>query len=396
MFARFFIERPVLANVLALVIVLLGGVALFVLPVAQYPPLTPPTIQVTANYPGANAQTLMDTVALPIEQQVNGVEGMLYMQSTCTADGRYTLTVTFQVGTDLDLAQVLVQNRISAASAQLPNPVQQQGVTTKKRSTAILQIVTLTSADDAYDALFLSNFATLRLRDRLARVDGVSDVNVFGIGEYSMRVWLNPDEMRQRSLMPSDVISVIQQQNQWVAAGQLAMPPAPSGQERQTTIEVASALATPEEFANIIVKFDSSNQGEITRIRDIGRVELGAKSYSQFFKLNGHVAGGIAIYQLPDANALSTANRVKTVMEELAHDFPPGLEYSIPFDTTTFVRASVDEVYDTLFETGLLVLVVIVLFLQNLRATLVPATTVPVTIIGAFAAMAALGFSVNL
>ena len=396
MFAQFFIERPVLANVLALVIVLLGGVALFNLPVAQYPPITPPTIQVTANYPGASAKTMVETVALPIEQQVNGVENMLYMQSTCTSDGRYTLTITFNVGVDLNFAQVLVQNRVSAALAQLPQAVQQQGVVTKKKSTAILQIITLTSPDASYDALFLSNFATLQLRDKLARVQGVSDVNVFGIGQYSMRVWLDPRQMLQRSLMPSDVIAAIQKQNAFVGAGQINMPPAPAGEDFQLTINVNGDLSTAAEFENVIVKYAPDQGGQITRLRDIGRIELGAQTYSQFFKMDGRVAGGIAIYQLPEANALDTAKRVRAIMAEMAQSFPKGLVYSIPFDTTLFVKASVNEVYHTLFETGALVLIVIVVFLQDWRATLVPATTVPVTIIGAFAAMSVMGFTINL
>ena len=396
MFAKFFIERPVLANVLALVIMLLGGVALFNLPVAQYPPITPPTIQVTANYPGASAKTMVETVALPIEQQVNGVENMLYMQSTCTSDGRYTLTITFNVGTDLNFAQVLVQNRVSAALAQLPQAVQQQGVVTKKKSTAILQIITLTSLDAKYDALFLSNFATLQLRDKLARVQGVSDVNVFGIGQYSMRVWLDPRQMLQRSLMPSDVIAAIQKQNAFVSAGQINTPPAPAGEDFQLTIDVKGDLSTVAEFEDVIVKYAPDQGGQITRLRDIGRIELGAQTYSQFFKMDGKVAGGIAIYQLPEANALDTAKRVRATMAELAQSFPKGLLYSIPFDTTLFVKASVNEVYHTLFETGALVLIVIVVFLQDWRATLVPATTVPVTIIGAFAAMSVMGFTINL
>ena len=393
MLAQFFIERPVLANVIAFVTVLLGAVALGVLPVSQYPPITPPTVQVTANFPGANAKTLVETVALPIEQQVNGVEGMLYMQSTATNDGRYTLVVTFRVGTDLDLAQVLVQNRVAAALAQLPQAVQQQGVVTKKKSTAILQIVTLTSPNDRYDALYLSNFATLQLRDKLARVPGVGDVTVFGIGQYSMRIWLDPEQMRQRSLMPSDVIAAVQAQNAYVAAGQIASPPTAAGEPFQLTIDVGGNLSRAEEFGEIIVK---NSGAQITRLRDVGRVELGAQTYGQFFKMNDRVAGGIAIYQLPEANALDTAARVRSKMTELARDFPEGLEYAIPFDTTTFVKESVNEVYHTLFEAGLLVLVVIVVFLQDWRATLVPATTVPVTIIGAFAGMAAMGFSINL
>jgi HAE1 family hydrophobic/amphiphilic exporter-1 len=396
MFAKFFIERPVLANVIAIVIMLLGGVAVWTLPVAQYPPITPPTVQVTATYPGASAKTLVETVALPIEQQVNGVEKMLYMQSTCTSDGRYTLTVTFDVGTDLDFAQVLVQNRVAAAMSQLPGPVQQQGVVTRKKSTAILQIVTLTSTNKAHDSLFLSNFATLALRDRLARLAGVGDVVVFGIGEYSMRIWLDTELMRQRSLTPAEVLRAIQKQNAKVTAGQVGMPPTPAGQDFQLTVNVESALADAAQFEQIIVKSSADMSGQITRVRDIGRVELGARTYSQFFKMNGGQAGGIAIYQLPEANALDTAKVVSTALKGYARNFPAGVQYSIPLDTTLFVRESVSEVYRTLYEAGILVLLVIMVFLQDWRATLIPATTVPVTIVGAFAGMAVLGFSVNL
>jgi HAE1 family hydrophobic/amphiphilic exporter-1 len=396
MFAKFFIERPVLANVIACVMILLGAVAVFVLPISEYPPITPPTVQVTTTYPGASAKTLLETVALPIEQQVNGVEKMLYMQSNCTGDGRYTLTVTFDVGTDLDFAQVLVQNRVSAAMAQLPTPVQQQGVVTKKKETSPLQIITLSSKDNRYDALFLSNFATLQLQDKLARLPGVGDVVVFGIGEYSMRVWLNPDQLNQRALVPQDVINAIQQQNADVAAGQIGMPPTPAGQDFQITANVPAELSDAVAFGEIILKTDSGPGGQVTRIRDVGRVELGARSYSQLFKVDGNPAGGIAIYQLPGANALDTAKGVKKLLDSLVPGFPTGLVYDIPFDTTAFVRQSITEVYHTLFEAGVLVLIVIIVFLQNWRATLVPATTVPVTIIGAFAAMAAMGFSVNL
>jgi hydrophobic/amphiphilic exporter-1 (mainly G- bacteria), HAE1 family len=396
MWATYFIDRPVLANVIAAVTILLGGVAVFLLPVSEYPPITPPTVQVTTTYPGASAKLLVDTVALPIEQQVNGVEKMLYMQSNCTGDGRYTLTVTFAVGTDLDFAQVLVQNRVSAAMAQLPAAVQQQGVITKKKETSPLQIITLSSKDDRYDALFLSNFGTLELHDKLARLPGVGDVVVFGIGEYSMRVWLNPQQLNQRGLIPQDVINAIQAQNANVAAGQIGMPPMPRGQDFQLTANVPAALADATEFEQIIVKTDSGPGGQITRIRDVGRVELGARSYSQVFKVDGKPAGGIAIYQLPGANALDTAKGVRKLLDQLAPGFPAGLVYNVPFDTTTFVRQSVREVYHTLFEACALVLLVIIIFLQNWRATLVPATTVPVTIIGAFAAMAVLGFSVNL
>ncbi len=396
MIAQFFIERPVLANVIAILTMLLGAVALWGLPVAQYPPITPPTVQVTARYPGASARTVVETVALPIEQQVNGVQDMLYMQSTSTNDGNYTLTITFAVGTDLDTAQVLVQNRVTAALASLPQAVQAQGVVTRKKSTAILEIVTLTSPDNRYDSLFLSNYATISMRDTLARLPGVGDVTIFGIGQYSMRIWLDPGQMQARGLVPGDIISAIQAQNQQVAAGQVGMPPAPAGQAYQLTVNISGALQDVEQFKDIIVKSGGGGGGYTTRLRDVSRVELGAQTYSQFMTMDGRPSAGIAIYQAPEANALDVEKEVSATLAGQARAFPAGLRYSVPFDTTLFVRASVHEVYVTLFEAGLLVLLVIVVFLQDWRATLVPVTTVPVTLIGAFAAMAALGFSINL
>ena len=396
MISKFFIERPVLANVLAIVLVLIGAVALFSMPVAQYPNVVPPTVQVTTRYPGASAQTVIDSVALPIELQVNGVERMLYMQSTSASDGTYTLTVTFQIGTDMDFAQVLVQNRVSAALASLPQAVQAQGVVVQKKSTAILQIVTLTSPDGQFDSLFMSNYATINLINELARLPGVGNVNVFGVGEYAMRIWMDPQKLYSFGLVPEDVIRVIKQQNQQVAAGQIGIPPTPKGQDFQYTIDIQGRLDNPAAFAEIVVKAQTAEGGRVIRLKDIGRVELGAQTYSQICQLNGKPAAGLAIYQTPNANALDVANRVSAKMAELAHSFPPGLTYSIPFDTTGFVKASIHEVYMTLAEAGVLVLIVILVFLQNFRATLVPATTVPVTIIGAFAAMAALGFTINL
>jgi len=396
MIARFFIDRPVLANVIAILMMVIGGIAILVLPVAQYPPIAPPTISVTATSPGANAQTVLATVARPIERQVNGVEGMLYMQSTSTNDGRYSLLVTFAPGTDLNTAQVLVQNRVAIATPQLPQAAQQQGVVTRQRSTAILQMVVLSSPNGEYSSLQLANYAGARLRDELVRLPGVGDVSVFGAGAYSMRVWLDPELMRARGLQPNDVLSAINRQSQRVSAGSIGAAPARHGMPLQLSVDVESSFATAEDFANIIVKAGTEPSAPITRLGDIARVELGSNTYSQNFSYDGQPAAGLAIYQLPDANALETAEAVRETLERLATQFPPELDYIIPLDTTDFVEASIHEVYKTLFEAGILVLLVILLFLQDWRATLIPATTVPVTIIGAFAIMAALGFSINL
>lgn len=396
MISRFFIERPVLANVLALVFVLIGAVALFQLPVAQYPNVVPPTVQVTTRFPGASANTLVDTVALPIEQQVNGVQDMLYMQSTSASDGTYSLTVTFAIGTDPDQAQVLVQNRVAIAMSSLPEAVQIQGVSTQKKSTAILGFVSLTSPDSRYDSLFLSNYAVINLQNELARLPGVGNVTVFGAGQYAMRIWMDPNLLQARGLTPQDIVNVVQQQSQEVTAGQIGIPPVPQGQTFQYTLNINGRLNDAVDYENIIVKVDGADGGRVTRIRDIGRVELGAQTYSQTFMQNGRPAAGIGISQLPEANAIAVAQAVDVKMAELAKAFPPGLEYHLPFDTTKFVKASINEVYVTLIEAGVLVLIVILLFLQDWRAMLVPATTVPVTIIGAFAAMAAMGFTVNL
>ncbi|WP_024575869.1 MULTISPECIES: efflux RND transporter permease subunit [unclassified Afipia] len=394
MISKFFIERPVLSNVIAILMILIGGVALLGLAVAQYPDVVPPTVQVTTRYPGASAKTVIDTVALPIEQQVNGVEGMLYMQSYSAADGTYSLTVTFKIGTDLNFAQVLVQNRVSSALSSLPQSVQTQGVTVQKRSTAILLFVTLTSPNATYDSLFLSNYATINIRDELSRLSGVGNVTVFGAGQYSMRVWLDPDRLQALALTPQDVIQAIQQQSQQVTAGQIGMPPTPPGHAFQYTLNINGRLEDAREFENVIVK--TGNNGDVVRVRDIGRVELGAQTYSQIFSLDGKPAIGIGVFQSPGANALQVQQAVKQKMADLARGFPQDVKFDIPFDTTKFVTASIHEVYKTLIEAGFLVLVVILVFLQDWRAMLVPATTVPVTIIGAFAAMAALGFTINL
>jgi hydrophobic/amphiphilic exporter-1 (mainly G- bacteria), HAE1 family len=404
--SKFFIERPVLANVIASLFVLLGLIAIKALPISQYPPIVPPTVQVTTNLPGASAETLINNVALPIEQQVNGVPGMLYMQSTSTNTGNYALTVTFDIGTDPNNDQILVQNRVQAALAQLPEAVQEQGVVVEQQSTNILQFVTLTSTDNQFDGLFLDNYAVINLQNELARLPGVGSVLIFGSGEYAMRVWLDPSKMQQYSLMPSDIMNAIQDQNQPVAAGQLGATPVDGKQAYQFTVNVPGQLSSVSEFENIIVKSQPASSteqdatynanGQVVRLKDVGRVELGSNSYKEIATYDNKPTAALGIFQLPDANALTVAKEVRATMEKLSKEFPEGLEYKIPYDTTLFVKASIDEVYKTLFEAGILVLIVIVLFLQNFRAILIPATTVPITIIGAFAAMAALGYSINL
>jgi hydrophobic/amphiphilic exporter-1 (mainly G- bacteria), HAE1 family len=396
MMSKFFIEHPVLANVLAIVLVLIGAISLYRLPVSEYPNVVPPTVAVTASYPGASSQTVINTVALPIEQQVNGVDRMLYMESTSASDGTYSLTVTFAIGTDPDIDQVLVQNRVQIALASLPQPVQAQGVSVQKKNTAILQIVVLTSPTNQYDSLFMTNYATINLTDELARLPGVGSVKVFGAGTYSMRIWMDPQKLQSFGLQPSDVIDSIRQQSQNVAAGQVGMPPASAGTAFQYTVDIQSRLDDPSQFASIVVKDQTAQGGRLIHVSDIGRVELGAQTYAQDFKLSGAPASGIAIYQTPESNSLQVGKEVKAKMAELAKRFPQGLSFSVPYDTTIFVQESIAEVYTTLYQAGILVLIVILVFLQNFRATLVPATTVPVTIIGAFAGMAALGFSVNL
>ena len=393
MFSRFFIDRPIFASVLSIMVTLAGGIAVWTLPVAQYPEITPPTVEVSAFYPGANAQVVADTVAAPIEQQVNGVEGMMYMSSQCTNDGAYVLTVTFGLGTNLNMAQVLVQNRVAMAQPILPDLVQRRGVNVKKKSPSILMIVNLFSPDGSRDNLELSNYATIQLRDELARLPGVGDITYLGQRDYSMRIWLDPSKMSSRNLSASDVIATIQQQNIQVAAGQIGQPPVPRGLEFQYTMTTLGRLADENQFADMILKNDSS--GRIVRVRDVAQVELGAQSYDQTCTLDGKPSVALSVYQLPGSNALKTAQLVRTKMDELKQRFPEGIDYAIVYDTTPFINESINEVFKALRDAVLLVAVVVLLFLQNWRSALIPLIAVPVAIIGTFAVMAAFGFSLN-
>jgi len=408
--SKFFIERPILANVIAIVTILLGLVCLFNLPVSQYPDIVPPTILVSTNYPGASAQVVATTVGIPIEQGVNGVEGSIYMQSTSGSDGSYILTVTFAVGTDLNAAIALVQNAVNGVIAQLPQAVQTQGVSVQKVSTNVLLIASLYSENNQYDETFLSNYAIINLQSPIARLPGVGQVQVLGAGPYSMRIWLDPVKLKAYGLTVLDVQNAIENQNVQVAAGQLGGPPVPANQIFQFTVKTLGRLSNVEQFEDIIVKtvppetvqsettqtVQRSQAAAVVRIKDIAKVDLSQEVYSTFSGLSGKRAAQMNVYTLPGANALKVAQEVRDLMSQMSKRFPPGLKYIALLDTSTFIKDSIHGVYQALIEAGVLVLIVIMLFLQNWRAMLVPATTVPVTIIGAFAAMALLGFTVNL
>ncbi|WP_372712729.1 efflux RND transporter permease subunit [Ilyobacter sp.] len=393
MFSKFFIKRPIFAGVISIVIVIAGLVTLKSLPVAQYPEIAPPTIQVSAVYPGANAETISLTVAQPIEGEVNGVENMLYMSSNSSNSGEYSLSVTFQVGTDMDVAQNLVQNRVSQALSSLPEEVQRQGVTTAKRSSNILLLASLTSDNPMQDDLFLSNYATLNIKDELSRIKGVGGITVFGAGDYSMRIWLYPDKLKARGLTSTDVVSAVREQNTQVAAGQIGQEPSPVDQNFQFTVNMRGKLNTTEEFENIIVK--TTPDGGMIRVRDVARVELGSQSYNVSSQLNGQPSAAMAVFLQPEANALEVAESVKERIDELSEKFPQGMKADIPFDTTTFVKSSINEVVETLFISVILVFLTILLFLEDWRATLIPTIAIPVSLIGTFAVMAALGVSIN-
>src|SRR5579864_9215796 len=393
MFSKFFIDRPIFASVLSIIVTLAGGIAVTTLPIAQYPEITPPTVEVSAYYPGANAQVVADTVAAPIEQQVNGVENMMYMSSQCTNDGNYTLTITFRIGVDLNMAQVMVQNREALAEPILPDLVKRRGVSVKKKSPSILMIVNLFSPNSKRDNLYLSNYATIQLKDELARLPGIGDIAYLGQRDYSMRIWPAPEKMSFRNLTSTDVVTAIEQQNVQVAAGQIGQPPVPAGQVFQYTMSTKGRLTDSDEFADMVLKTDTD--GRLVRLRDVARIELGAQGYDQTCTLNRLPSVALSIYQRPGSNALETARRVKSKMEELKKGFPDGLDYAIVYDTTPFIRESVDEVFYTLRDAVILVALVVLLFLQNWRSALIPLVAVPVAIVGTFAIMAVMGFSLN-
>ena len=394
MLSKFFIEHPIFSSVISIVIVIAGLVSVANLPVAQFPDVVPPTVEVKATYPGANASVVAETVAAPIEQEVIGVENMIYMSSVSASDGSYTLTVTFEVGTDLDMANILVQNRVTLAEPKLPEEVKRQGVNTKKKSSNIILIASLSSADDRFDELYMSNYATLNIKDTLSRIPGVGDIGIYPESDYSMRIWLDPEQLKSRSMTTAEVIAAISEQNVQVAAGQIGQPPAPAGQSFQYTVNVLGRLSDVEQFEDIIVK--TGEGGRITRIRDVARVELGAKVYNITSRLNGAPSASIAVYQLPGSNALDVSKQVRAALDEMSAFFPQGLEVSVPYDTTMFVNASIKQVYITLIEAALLVSLVLFLFLQDWRATLIPAVTIPVSLIGTLAVMLAMGFSLNM
>ncbi len=393
MFSRFFIDRPIFAAVIAMIIVIAGLITFMNLPITRYPDILPPTVTVSTVYPGASARVLAETVAQPIEDQVNGVEGMIYMSSTSSNDGQYQLTVTFEMGTDLDMAAVRVQNAVALVESQLPEEVRRLGVQTRKRSVNIVMMVSLTSNNAEYDSLFLSNYASLRLKDELARLEGVGDVLVFG-GTYSMRIWMDPQKLKVRGLTVGDVVHAIREQNVQVAAGQIGRSPIPEEQTFQYTVNVEGRLQDVSQFENIIVRAEPG--GRFIRLKDVANVELGAQSYDVNAKFKGTPSAAMAIFQLPGANALEVSQRVQDKMAELAGTFPQGMLYNIPFDTTLFVDAAIKEVIFTLFLVAFLVLLTIFIFLQDWRASLIPAVTIPVSLIGTFAVMGLLGFSLNM
>ena len=393
MFSAFFIERPKFAFVISIVITIAGLVAMGALPIALYPELAPPQVQVSAVYPGADSETISDTVAGPLESKINGVENMIYMSSNSANDGSYTLTVSFKVGSDPDINTVNVQNLVSQAMAELPEEVKRQGVTTTKQSTNMLMVVNLLSPDQTYDTLFLNNYANINVTDSVARVDGVGKASILGVQDYAMRVWLNPETLASLGLTTEDVLAAVREQNVQVAAGQIGGSPAAPGTQFQWNLRSRGRLSSPG-FGDIIIRV--GEDGARVRLKDVARIELGSKSYDAYGLFNGQPSVVLAIYQLPGANALEVANGVRTEMDELAQRFPEDLAYEIAYDSTEFVVASIDEVKETLFIAVALVVLVVFVFIEDWRSTLVPTIAIPVSLIGTFAGLLALGLSINL
>ncbi|WP_296019030.1 efflux RND transporter permease subunit [uncultured Agrobacterium sp.] len=391
--SRFFVDRPVFAGVLSVLIVIAGLIGMRALPISEYPEVVPPSIVVRATYPGANPKVIAETVATPLEEQINGVEDMLYMSSQATSDGVMTLTVTFKLGTDPDKAQQLVQNRVSQAEPRLPAEVRSLGVSTVKSSPDLMMVVHLVSPGNRYDLAYLRNYAVLNIKDRLARIEGVGQVQIFGAGDYSMRVWIDPQRAAEHDLAASDISNAIREQNVQAAAGTIGASPSPNGVDLQLNVNAQGRLSTPEEFGNIIVK--SGTNGEITRLRDVARVELGAADYALRSLLDGESAVAIPVFQAPGSNAITISDQVASTMQDLQKAMPDGVKYEIVYDTTQFVRASIDKVIDTLLEAIALVVIVVILFLQTWRASIIPLIAVPVSIIGTFAVMYVFGFSIN-
>ncbi|HIE0055393.1 TPA: efflux RND transporter permease subunit, partial [Pseudomonas aeruginosa] len=391
-FPRFFINRPIFAIVLSVLMLIAGAISYFQLPLSEYPQVTPPTVQVTASYPGANPQVIADTVASPLEQAVNGVEGMMYMQSQMSTDGRMVLTISFEQHIDPDVAQIQVQNRVSRALPRLPPEVQRIGVVTDKTAPDILMVVHMLSPGDRYDPLYVSNYAMLNVRDELARLPGIANVIIGGEGEYAMRVWLDPEKVASRGMTASDVVAAIREQNVQVAAGSIGQQPNASA-AFQVSVNALGRLTTEEQFGDIVIKAGAN--GQVTRLRDVARLELGSDNYTMRGQLDGENAVGLQILMTPGSNALDTSSAVRATMERLQAKFPEGIEYKIAYDPTVFVRASLQSVAVTLLEAILLVVIVVVLFLQSWRASIIPLIAVPVSLVGTFAVMHMFGFSLN-
>ncbi len=393
-FSHFFIDRPIFAGVISVLIVLIGIFAYPTLPVAQYPEIAPPTIAVSASYPGASAEVLADTVAAPLEQEINGVENMLYITSSSTGNGQTTINVVFKLGTNLDTAQVLVQNRVASALPRLPQSVQQLGVTTRKNSPDLLMAVFLTSPDGSHDVQYLSNYATLQVRDKLLRLQGIGGINIFGARDYAMRIWIDPDKAASRNLDASEIVNALRAQNVQVAGGSVGAPPfARGGSGFELSVQTQGRLTTPQQFGDIVIKADAN--GALTRVSDIARIEIGAQDYGTNAYVNGTAGVGLGITQLPGSNALATAKAIIATMEEAKKSFPPGVAYSIPYNPTTYVQQSIDSVQQTLIEAVALVVLVVLIFLQTWRAAIIPVLAIPVSLIGTFAIMAAFGYSLN-